>query len=201
MSTAEAKQYVAKDLEKPLTDWKNEPSVRELKQDFMDAKSSHDSQISKIKTWLDNLNVTGAARPKAIKGNSRIQPRLIRKQAEWRYAALSEPFLSTEDLFTVSPVTWEDKAGAHQNELVLNHQFNTRIDKVKFIDEYVRTAVDEGTVILRTGWQFEEEEQDVEYPIIEFLPAETQEEIEMLQMVASGQLEEPPEEEWIQAVQ
>lgn len=201
MSTAEAKQYVAKDLEKPLTDWKNEPSVRELKQDFMDAKSSHDSQISKIKTWLDNLNVTGAARPKAIKGNSRIQPRLIRKQAEWRYAALSEPFLSTEDLFTVSPVTWEDKAGAHQNELVLNHQFNTRIDKVKFIDEYVRTAVDEGTVILRTGWQFEEEEQDVEYPIIEFLPAETQEEIEMLQMVASGQLEEVPEEEWIQAVQ
>lgn len=201
MSTAEAKQYVAKDLEKPLTDWKNEPTVRDLKQDFLDAKSSHDSQVTKISTWLNNLNVEGAAKPKVNKGSSRIQPKLIRKQAEWRYAALSEPFLSTDDLFTVNPVTWEDKAGAHQNELVLNNQFNTRIDKVKFVDEYVRTLVDEGTAIVRIGWQFEEEEQEVEYPVIEFLPAESQEEMEMLQLISSGQLEEPPEEEWIQAVQ
>lgn len=201
MNTAEAKQYIDKVIEKPLTDWKNEPSVRDLKQDFTDAKSSHDTQVSTIQTYLANLNVTGAAKPKARKGNSSIQPRLIRKQAEWRYAALSEPFLSTEDLFTVSPVTWEDKEGAHQNELVLNNQFNTRIDKVKFIDEYVRTAVDEGTVIVRVGWEFEEEEQEVEYPVIEFMPAETPEQIEMLQMVASGQLPEEPEPEWLEAVE
>ena len=201
MSTAEAKQYVAKDLEKPLTDWKNEPTVRDLKQDFLDAKSSHDSQVTKISTWLNNLNVEGAAKPKVNKGSSRIQPKLIRKQAEWRYAASSEPFLSTDDLFTVNPVTWEDKAGAHQNELVLDTQFKTRIDQVKFIDECVRTLVDEGTAIVRIGWQFEEEEQEVEYPVIEFLPAESQEEMEMLQLIASGQLEEPFEEEWIQAVQ
>ena len=51
----------------------------------------------------------------------------------------------------------------------MNNQINTKIDKVAFIDEYVRTAVDEGTVIVQVGWDFEEEEgEEVEEPIIEF---------------------------------
>ena len=153
---------------KPLTNWKNPPTLAELKQDFTDAKSNHDGQKSKIAIWLDNLNVTGKAKIETPKGNSQIVPKLIRKQAEWRYAALSEPFLSTEDIFNVQPVTWEDKEAANQNQLVLNHQFNNLIDKTKFIDEYVRTAVDEGTVIVRTGWEFEEEEYEGVFPVVEF---------------------------------
>lgn len=153
---------------KPLTNWKNPPKLAELKQDFTDAKSNHDAQKTKIATWLDNLNVTGNAKIETPKGNSQIVPKLIRKQAEWRYAALSEPFLSTEDIFNVNPVTWEDKAAAYQNQLVLNHQFNNLIDKTKFIDEYVRTAVDEGTVIVRTGWEFQEEEYEGMFPIVEY---------------------------------
>lgn len=155
---------------KPLTDWKNAPTVRDLKQDFQDAKPDHDTYVTKIEGWLDNLNVTGGAKVKSPKGNSQIVPKLIRKQAEWRYAALSEPFLSTDDLFNVRPVSWEDKEAAVQNEYVLGHQFNTVIDKTGFIDEYVRTAVDEGTVIVRVGWKFEEEEYEYEAPIIEFQP-------------------------------
>jgi hypothetical protein len=144
---------------KPLTDWVNEPSVRDLKQELNDAKPDHDTQVIKIGTWLDNLNVTGAAKMKPVKGRSSIVPKLIRKQAEWRYAALSEPFLSTDDVFNIDPVTFEDKKGAQQNQLVLNNQFNTKLNKVKLIDDYVRTAVDEGTVIARVGWAFEEEER------------------------------------------
>ena len=152
----------------PLTDWKNAPSLRELKQDYSDAKPVHDAQVKKIEEWLDNLNTTGKAKPPLIKGRSSIAPKLIRKQAEWRYPALSEPFLSTEDLFNVSPVTWEDRHSAQQNQLVLNNQINTKIDKVSFIDEYVRTAVDEGTVAVRVGWEFEEEEIEEMVPEIEF---------------------------------
>lgn len=157
------------DLEsKPLTKWKKEPTIRELKQDYEDARSYHDSQVSKIDTWVDNLNCTGSAKIKPIAGHSSVQPMLIRKQAEWRYAALSEPFLSTEDVFNVTPVTFEDKEAAAQNQLVLNHQFNNVINKVAFFDEYVRTAVDEGTVIAKVGWEFDEEEVEEEVPIIEF---------------------------------
>ena len=57
-------------------------------------------------------------------------------------------------MFTVSPVTWEDIAGAQENQLVLNHQFNNQLDKVKLIDTYVRAAVNEGTAIIRVGWNY-----------------------------------------------
>ena len=156
-------------LEAPaLNDWKTPPTLGSMKQDLLLAKSSHSAQKTKIAEWLDNLNVTGSAKVNAPKGNSSIVPRLIRKQAEWRYAALSEPFLSTDDVFNVRPVTWEDRDAAEQNELVLNHQFNVHIDKTKFIDEYVRAAVDEGTVIVRTGWEFQEEEYTAEVPEVEY---------------------------------
>lgn len=153
---------------KPLVNWANAPTVADLKQDLLDAKPDHDAHVSKVNEWLDNLNVTGSAKVNAPKGNSSIVPKLIRKQAEWRYAALTEPFLSTEDLFNVSPVTWEDRKAAQQNQLLLNHQINNTIDKVKFIDEYVRTAVDEGTVVVKVGWRAEEEEYEEEEPIVEF---------------------------------
>lgn len=152
---------------KPLTNWKNAPTLAALKQDLTDAKPIHDAQSGKIAVWLDNLNVTGKAVVKNANG-SEIVPKLIRKQAEWRYGSLSDPFLSTEDLFNVSPVTWEDRDAAKQNQIVLNHQFNTKIDKVNFIDEYVRTAVDEGTVVVRVGWDFHEEDYTDKFPVVEY---------------------------------
>lgn len=153
---------------KPLTNWKKPPTLAELKQDLTDAKPIHDDQMTKVGEWLDNLNITGSAKIKPVAGNSSIQPQLIRRQAEWRYAALSEPFLSTDDLYSVKPVTWEDREAANQNQLLLNNQINTSIDKVAFIDEYVRTAVDEGTVVVRVGWLFVEEAEEITVPDVEF---------------------------------
>jgi len=153
---------------KKLTDWDNEPTVKDLKQDLLDSQSAHSDQTTRIEHWLDNLHVRGAAKPKARKGRSQVQPQLIRKQAEWRYAALSEPFLDTDEVFAVAPVSWEDKKAAQQNQLVLNNQFSTKIDRVGFIDDYVRAAVDEGTAIVRVGWDFEEEEVEEMAPVIEF---------------------------------
>jgi len=144
------------------TDWANPPKLEDLKQDYMDAANHHNNHVTQVNTWLDNLNVTGAAKPKFRKGRSQIVPKLIRKQAEWRYAALSESFLSHENLFTTEPVTFEDRDAAEQNGLVINNQFNTKLDKVAFIDEYVRAGVDEGSIIVRVGWDFQEEEIEVE---------------------------------------
>lgn len=152
----------------PLTNWKNAPQLSNLKSDLTFATPTHNLQKQKIGEWLDNLHVTGSAKVNPPKGNSKIVPKLIRKQAEWRYAALSEPFLSTDDVFNVNPITWEDRKAAQQNQLVLNHQFNVHIDKTKFIDEYVRAAVDEGTVIVRVGWDFQEEKIKVKQPKVEY---------------------------------
>src|SRR5210317_2096198 len=84
--------------ESRLAKWDNAPSVKDLKQDLQEAKSAHDAHVTEVSTWLDNLNVTGSAKVNTPDGRSKIVPKLIRKQAEWRYASLSEPFLSTDDV-------------------------------------------------------------------------------------------------------
>lgn len=164
-----SEQNLPTDANQRLTNWKNPPKLGDLKKDLLDAKPAHDTQKALVKTWLDNLNVEGNAKVKTAKGNSSIVPKLIRKQAEWRYPALSDPFLSTDDVFNVYPVSWEDKKAAEQNQMLLNHQFNNKIDKVQFIDDYVRTAVDEGTVIVRVGWEFEEEEYEDDFPVVQYV--------------------------------
>lgn len=150
--------------------WTTPPTVMKLKEDLLAAQPSHDTQEGKIDVWLDNLYVRGTALIKVPEGSSQVQPKLIRKQAEWRYASLSEPFLNTDDLFSATPVTWEDEKSATQNALVLNSQVNSKIDKVAFIDQYIRAAVDQGTAIVRVGWVFEEEEVLERQPIVEFYP-------------------------------
>jgi len=163
-------KVAAEDIESPkkLTNWKAEPSLMDLKKDLEESKSAHDSNVTKIEEWLDNLNVRGSAKIKTKANSSSVQPKLIRKQAEWRYAALSEPFLATPTLFDVKPVSWEDVKSAQQNKILLNNQFNVRLNRTEFIDEYVRTAVDEGTVIVKVGWDFEQEEVEVEKPDVRF---------------------------------
>jgi len=161
METAVDTQNInAKDLEVKV-DWKNPPQLSDLKQNFEDASGHHNGHVNRVNYWLDNLYVINGAKPNTRKNKSSVTPKLIRKQAEWRYASLSESFLSHEDLFTTEPVTFEDGKAAFQNGLILNNQFNTQLDKVGFIDEYVRAAVNEGSVVVRTGWDFQEGQREV----------------------------------------
>ena len=142
--------------------WKNPPRLIDLKNDLQEAQPSHDYAMGIIAEWLDYYHVRGKAAATIRHNRSTVQPRLIRKQAEWRIPSLIEPFLSTEDIFNVNPVTAEDKAAALQNGLVLNNQFNTKLNKVKFISEYIRTVCMEGTVIVKTGWNYDTEIQEIQ---------------------------------------
>jgi len=143
----------AESVSTKLTEWTNEPCVEDLKRDLEAARPHHTTQMALIEAWNDLLHVRGKAKPPEVKGRSRVQPKLIRRQAEWRYSALTEPFLGSDKLFKVDPVTFEDADAAEQNELVLNWQFRTKMNRVKFIDDYVRSNVDEGTCIVRVGWK------------------------------------------------
>lgn len=174
--------------DKGLTKWKNEPKITDLKADFEAVKSSHSAQMSKVDHWLGVYNVTGKSAIPKVKGRSSVQPQLVRKQAEWRYAPLSEPFLSTADLFRIKPVTFEDIEAAKQNELVLNNQFQTEINKVAFIDKYVRSAVDTGTVIIRTGWEVETKMVEEPAYDFEFFPIEEEDEEGMANLTEAMEL-------------
>jgi hypothetical protein len=196
---AEKQHDLDVDLDGPdtLTDWKNPPDLLELKADFDEAQSSHTAHVLDVDTWISALNGEQTIAPKT--GRSKIVPKLIRKQAEWRYAALSEPFLSTDDLFNTAPMTFEDKESAIQNQLLLNYQVNCKLDKTAFIDEYVRTAVDEGTAIVKVGWEYEDEIVEIEVPNFSFeeLPEAAQINEQLHQMMEQNpemyEAETPPE--------
>ena len=172
----------------PLTDWKKEPSLRDLQALYNDSKTAHQDQMVKIQDWRDLMAAKGKYAPAKVEGRSSVQPKLVRKQAEWRYSALTEPFLSSEKLFQVIPVTFEDKKGAVQNELVLNWQFRTKIDKIKFVDDYVRAVVDEGTCICRVGWENQTTTVTESMPVFEYYPLEPQSEQDEQFMMLMDQL-------------
>lgn len=106
---------------KRLTDWVKEPSINELKHDLTQAKNSLSDYVAKLDNWVNLYNAPKFGDSKH-KG-SRIVPKLVRKQAEWNAPALSEPFLSTTELFDVRALTFEDVPRAKQNALILNNQF------------------------------------------------------------------------------
>ena len=145
------------------SEWENPPEIGNLKADYTAAKSPHDSQQAKVRKWLEALHVKSENTP-AAPGRSKIQPKLVRRNNEWRYTSFSEPFLDSPDIFKIDPVTGEDIWAAQQNALILNNQFNTKINKVHFIDRYVRKAVDEGTAVIRVGWTFKTKKQTQAYP-------------------------------------
>lgn len=177
---SEKQQLASPEVEK-LTDWENEPKLADLVQNLQDARPFQTTHITRVNRWLDHLNVTGSAKYKAPAGRSSVQPKLIRKHAEWRYGDLSEPFLSSERIFRISPRTAEDRKAAQQNEILLNWQFDTLLNKVNLIDQYVRTVVDEGTVVLETSWVRDDLEEEVDVPVYAFFEMRDPQAIEVMQ--------------------
>ncbi len=182
---------------KKLTEWKKEPKVMDLKKDLTMAKDGHDAWLADIHRWRRLRNPPNAAKARNREGSkedpnrSKVQPKLVRRQAEWRYAALTEPFLNNKKLFEAEPVTFEDELSARQNELVLNNQFETKLNRVKLIDEYVRAAVDEGTVVAQVGWQRKVKIVRKMVPVYQFQMASTPEEIQALQAAIQLKQENP----------
>ena len=185
-------------VQNKLTQWKKEPTLADLKHDLTESQASQSAQVKKIERWLDVLHMQNESKPRTAENKSKVAPKLVRTQAEWRYAALSEIFLSSTDLFNVNPLTWEDVKSAKQNELIINNQFDTKIDKVAFIDKMVRTCVNEGTAILRTSWVHKTESVTSEVPNFMMIPdpsfmPELEQHLQMLQ-AKPDYLEDLPEE-------
>lgn len=179
-----------------LVDWENPPSIDDLKADISSAMSAHSAHKTKVDDWLRLMD--GRLKIQPVKGRSKIQPKLVRKQAEWQYASMEEPFLSTQDMFKVSPATALDKDAAWQNQLILNKQFRVDIPKVRFINKYIHTAVDTGTVILKLGWKVEMGivREQVEQPVY----ASPEESMMMLQQaVQQGQMDPNQAQQMLQS--
>ncbi len=147
-------------LIKKLTDWEQEPKYKNFHDDYTSALEDHALFITDLEER--RLNLDGGKAIDVAEGKSIVRPKLIRKQAEWKYPALEEPFLNTADMFEIKPRTFEDEKAAEQNQLLINYQWAVKIDKVQLVGDVVRTIVDEGTIIVKSGWEAEEGIVEVE---------------------------------------
>lgn len=127
-----------------------------LKADLKAANVLKTDQDVLIAKWKAEYN--GDPYGNEQKGKSAIVSRDIKKQSEWQHATIVDPFVSASDIIKCTPITFEDKAAAVQNELLLNTQFCRKFDRFNFITKAVKVFDREGTVIAQTGWDYEDKE-------------------------------------------
>lgn len=163
-----------------LTDWKYEPSLTELNQDYTSTVEAQTKYIAKLNEWKDLRKVEGKERPTRRANTSSVQPAVIKKQNEWRIAPLCQPYLSTEELYTLSPRTWEDTKAARDNATILNYQYSNVINKVHFINTYVRRCVEDGTVIVKVSWERQKKTVKELVPVYQYMDAIFPEQIEQI---------------------
>jgi hypothetical protein len=150
--------------------------LRVLKADFEAAKRLRYRNDDKIRRWRKEYN--GEPYGNERKGRSAIVARIIKKQSEWQHASLVEPFISTPDIIKAKPVTWEDREVTPKIEVLLNTQFCRQFDRYNFMNTAIKVLDQEGTVVVRTGWDYKEdiikEQIMVDQPNPEFIQAREQ---------------------------
>ena len=132
--------------------------LNRLKDDLRAADRLRTEWFNKIQDWKNET----AGRPygNEVKGKSRLVSLDIRKQLEWMLPTLADPFLSTSDIIKCNPVTYEDVLAARQNELLLNTQFCRKFPRYNFMMKALKVLATEGTLVVQTGWDYEDEEME-----------------------------------------
>lgn len=130
-----------------------------LKADFKASETMQKSWLEKREQWI--AETYGRPYGNEVKGRSAIVSKDIKKQLEWQLPSLADPFLSTPDVFKCNPITYEDVQASEQSELLLNSQFARKFPRYNFIMKALRVLATEGTLVVQTGWDYEDEEVTV----------------------------------------
>jgi hypothetical protein len=138
--------------------------LRALKGDFRASETLQKEWLGKRGVWINETY--GRPYGNEVKGKSAIVSKDIKKQLEWQLPTLADPFLSSEDVIKCNPVTFEDTAAARQNELLLNTQFCRKFPRYNFIMKSLRVLATEGTLVIQTGWDYEDEEVSTEVEVV-----------------------------------
>lgn len=138
--------------------------LQAFKADLKAAEPLKAQNDAKIREWKDAYD--GKPYGNEVAGKSAIVSRDIKRQSEWQHASIVDPFVSTTEIVKCHPITFEDKEAARQNELLLNTQFCRKFDRFNFVSKAVKVADTEGTLVVQTGWDYEDEEIEVEAEVV-----------------------------------
>lgn len=137
-----------------------------LKGDVKSADTLRLEAVSDIERWRSEYE--GQPYGNEEKGKSSLVSRDIKRQDEWQHAPVKDPFVSTSDIVKCSPVTSEDRTAAEQNQLILNYQFARKFSRYKFMTDVVKLYYAEGTVVVKTGWEYQDKKVKEKLPIYDF---------------------------------
>ena len=133
--------------------------LNDLKADFTAAKELRSELDTKIRKWKSEYN--SELYGNEVEGKSKLVSKDIKKQSEWLLPGLLEPFVSTPDIIKASPVTPEDAEAAPKIEVLLNTQFCRQFNRYNFMTKALKVLDQEGTVVIRTGWELGEKSVEI----------------------------------------
>ena len=137
--------------------------LKAFKEDLRSADTLRLEIVSKAEQWRNEYE--GKPYGNEQEGKSKIVSRDIKRQDEWQHASIKDPFVSDTDIIKCSPVTAEDRKSAEQNQLILNYQFTRQFTRYKFITDVIKLFYKEGTVFVKTSWDYDDEEVEEEVPV------------------------------------
>ena len=141
--------------------------LKAFKADLKNADQLQKEWLAKRDIWLNESY--GNPYGNEVDNKSKIVSKDIKKQIEWLIPSAADPFLSTSDVIKCTPITAEDALSARQNELLLNTQFCRKFPRFNFINKAIRVLATEGTLVIQTGWDYEDKEveEEVEIAIVD----------------------------------
>jgi len=134
-----------------------EEALKVILSDIKQAKNAKKDIDSKIETWLGEYE--GLPYGEKQKGRSNIVVKDIKKAVEWFIPNAIAPFVERNRIVKLEGVTFEDVAPSQVHERLLNYQFVRKFNRYDFIHDMFKIGATEGTTVIRTGWELEEEER------------------------------------------
>ena len=133
--------------------------LKSLQQDYEKSKAYNEAWHKKIDKWTNQY--MGRKYGNEREGKSQIVTRDIKKHSEWLQASILDPFTSTPDIIKCNPANRESIKLARNAEMILNQQFCRQFNRYNFLARALKVMDIEGTVVIKTGWDFLEEEREV----------------------------------------
>ena len=133
--------------------------LKALQGDYENCKAYNQSWHNRIDKWINEYMSEPYGNEKKYK--SQIVTKDIKKYSEWRQASILDPFISTPDIIKCNPSNSDSIQLARNAEMILNQQFCRQFSRYNFLKNALTVMDIEGTCIIKTGWEFLEEEREV----------------------------------------
>ena len=129
--------------------------IRDLQQNHKSALASKNRVDSNIQKWLKIYD--GKPYGNEVNGRSKVVIKAVKKAIKTMSPSIIEPFISTDTLVRAKAATVGGEQKASYESDILNYQYNNEFDKLEFITSIATILPKEGTVFVRTGWDFKED--------------------------------------------